>query len=143
MPRQLATALIAVFALTAAGSAFAGEVYKWKDANGAVHYGQKPPAKGAYTVVKVNDVAPSKPAATPAQASASTTAASTAATAAADAKENPSCTRARQNLSVLNGKLAVQMDTDGDGKPDKTLSDAERASQLELANASMKANCTP
>jgi hypothetical protein len=35
------------------------------------------------------------------------------------------------------------MDSDGDGKADKTLSDAERTSQIELARSTLKAyNCS-
>ena len=48
----------------------------------------------------------------------------------------------RENLAVLDGQNSVQMDTDGDGKPDKTLSDAERKAQRDVAEASIKANCT-
>ena len=52
------------------------------------------------------------------------------------------CTTAQKNMELLQGKGALQQDTDGDGKPDRTLDDAERANQLELARATLKANCS-
>ena len=44
-------------------------------------------------------------------------------------------------MELLQGKAAVQLDSDGDGKPDKTLSDADRANQLQLAQATLKVSC--
>ena len=105
----------------------ASEVYQWKDANGVTHYSQTPPDKGAYTQ---RVIAQNGSAAPVAQTAASGT---TATTADAAASANPQCATARKNIAALEGKAAVQQDTDGDGKPDKTLSDAERASQLEFA----------
>lgn len=115
----------------------ASEVYQWKDANGVTHYSQTPPEKGTYTQ---RVIAQNGSAAPVAQTAASGT---TATTADAAASANPQCTTARKNIAALEGKLAVQQDSDGDGKPDKTLSDAERASQLEFAQAAVKAYCTP
>jgi hypothetical protein len=114
----------------------ASEVYQWKDANGVTHYSQTPPEKGTYTQ---RVIAQNGSAAPVAQTAASGTAATTADAASA----NPQCATARNNIAALEGKAAVQQDTDGDGKPDKTLSDAERASQLEFAQAAVKAYCTP
>ena len=57
--------------------------------------------------------------------------------------ENPQCTTAKLNLQILAGNTGVQQDTDGDGKPDKTLGDDDRANQRELANAAVKAYCAP
>ncbi|HET6396979.1 MAG TPA: DUF4124 domain-containing protein, partial [Pseudoxanthomonas sp.] len=37
----------------------------------------------------------------------------------------------------------VQQDTDGDGKPDHTLTAEERGAQRELAQAAVKAYCPP
>ena len=56
--------------------------------------------------------------------------------------ENPQCTTARKNIDLLRSQAALQQDTDGDGKPDKTLSEADRANQLELATATLKATCS-
>ena len=43
---------------------------------------------------------------------------------------------------LASGKT-VQQDTDGDGKPDKTLGEEDRASQKSLAEAAVKAYCPP
>lgn len=114
----------------------ASEVYQWKDANGVTHYSQTPPAKGAYTQRAINNTGSAAPIAP-------TAAAATPTITATGASANPQCTTARSNIATLEGKAAVQQDTDGDGKPDKTLSDAERTSQMELAQAAVKAYCTP
>ena len=62
---------------------------------------------------------------------------------AAAAAPTPQCTTAQQNLALLSRNVAVQQDTDGDGKPDKTLSDDERSAQKNLAEAAVKAYCPP
>lgn len=106
----------------------AAEVYQWKDANGVTHYSQTPPAKGSYQQRVITHTGAAAP------ASGATTVAMV---------ENPQCATARANITLLQSQSAAQQDTDGDGKPDKTLNDAERASQLELAQAAAKAYCTP
>lgn len=142
MHRLPATLLLALLAGTTVGSAAAAEIYRWKDAKGVVHFSQTPP-KGVANAKKVENVftAP-RPAATTTTAT-TTAPAATATTASAGAgADNPACVRARENLAVLDGQNSVQMDTDGDGKPDKTLSNAERKAQRDVAEASIKANCT-
>ena len=62
------------------------------------------------------------------------------ATAQADA-EDARCTDARANLAILGSSRPVH-EAGEDGKPGRALNDAERASQLELANAAVKAYCT-
>lgn len=128
----LALAFVPCLALVAA-SASAQQMYKWKDARGVTHYSEKPPANGKYsTHDQVRD--PQVQA-----SSASSAPASSPATASAD----PRCASARNNLAALQGEAAVQIDNDGDGKPDKTLSDTERQSQLNLARSTLEAyNCT-
>ena len=59
------------------------------------------------------------------------------------AAPNPQCLTAQQNLSLLSSGVEVQQDTDGDGKPDATLSPEDRASQKNLAEAAVKAYCPP
>lgn len=112
--------------LAAAAPASADDVYQWKDANGVTHYSQTPPASGSYTQHAESGRRAPPP---PAQA-------------AAAPAESPQCATARKNVELLESKSVVQQDTDGDGKPDKTLSDDDRANQLELARAMLKANCT-
>ena len=115
----LAPILVLVLASAAAQAA---DVYQWKDAKGVTHYGSTPPASGAYKVRSVNGTDPALPA-------------------AAKPAEDPACAIARKNVEVLKGKAAVQVDSDGDGKPDKTLSDADRTAQMDLAQATLKASC--
>jgi hypothetical protein len=127
--RQIpALALAAVLVLGIAPAA-AQTVYKWKDARGVTHYSEKPPESGSYSTQEaVRDPV--------AQASPSAGSDDTD-------RADPRCTTARNNLATLQGGNAVQMDSDGDGKPDKTLSEAERASQIELARSTLKAyNCS-
>jgi hypothetical protein len=136
--------IILAAALTLAGLSVghaqqaASEVYQWKDANGVTHYSQTPPAKGAYTQRMISHDGSTAPVVQTAASGATATT-----TADAGASTNPQCTTARKNIAALEGEAAVQQDTDGDGKPDKTLSDAERASQMEFAQAAVKAYCTP
>lgn len=127
--RQLpALALAAVLAAGALAPAAAQTVYKWKDARGVTHYSEKPPASGSYSTQEAvrDPVAQATPTAS-----------------AERSGPDPRCTTARNNLATLQGDNAVQMDSDGDGKPDKTLSDAERNGQIELARSTLKAyNCS-
>ena len=46
-------------------------------------------------------------------------------------------------VEVLGGKGRVMQDTDGDGKPDAPLDDSQREAQKGLAEAAIKAYCTP
>ena len=119
---------LGLFTASLSAAAVAGDVYQWKDARGVTQYSSSPPPKGAFKVRTINNHG-----------------AAATATAVADAKptENSQCGAARKNIEALQGKGAVQQDSDGDGKGDKTLSDSERASQLALAQATLNANnCT-
>jgi hypothetical protein len=122
-----ALALAAVLAAGIAPAA-AQTVYKWKDARGVTHYSERPPAGGNYsTQESVRDPATQAVSAAPSPRTG----------------PDPRCATARNNLATLQGGNDVQMDSDGDGKADKTLSDAERASQVELARSTLKAyNCS-
>lgn len=111
--------------LLAGAAASAGDLYQWKDANGVTHYSQTPPASGSYQ----ERTGSGRETPAPAQAVATKPA------------EPAECATARSNVALLEGKTALQQDTDGDGKPDKTLDDTERANQLELARAVLKARC--
>lgn len=127
---------IAAISLSASGQ----EVYQWKDDKGVTHYSETPPANTQYQQQKIrhDDVAAPAPKATEA---ASKTAASDARPGSTGSGENPQCAAARKNIKMLEDKSDVQRDTDGDGKPDKTLNTEERGNQLELARATLKANC--
>ena len=128
MPRNASRILFGLSLLLTMAAASAGELYQWKDANGVTHYSQTPPASGNYTerTESGRDIAPA-----PAQADAK------------DEKpaESPQCATARANIALLESESPVRQDSDGDGEPDKTLDDTERANQLELARALLKANC--
>ncbi len=125
MPRHALVPLFGLSLLLAAAAVSAGELYQWKDASGVTHYSQTPPASGRYT----ERTESGRGGARPVEA------------AAAKPAESPQCATSRANIALLEGKSAVQQDVDGDGKADKTLDDTERANQLELARALLKANC--
>ena len=108
-------------------TALAGKIYQWKDAKGVTHYADSPPPDQQVKDRRIdNRGAPV-----------------VESTAVGKSVENPQCTSARLNLQILAGNTGVQQDTDGDGKPDKTLNDEDRANQRGLAEAAIKAYCTP
>ncbi len=119
--------LCCLLVLTAAASAHAGNLYKWKDANGVTQYSERPPAGKQYETRRIT-----------------ASGASTAEPAApAEAAESAQCLGARKNLDLLNGSGPVLHDTDGDGKPDAPLDDAQRDAQKRLAEAAAAAYCKP
>ncbi len=123
VPTILALALICLSA-----SAVAQEVYQWKDANGVTHYSQTPPDRGQqYQQRAITDRGATLP-----QAVSQTGA----------VQESPQCTAAKANLEVLKGSGPVR-EADAEGKPGRELSAGERTSQTDLANAAIKAYCTP
>lgn len=122
------SSLVLAMALAAsmtASAALAGDVYQWKDPNGITQFTSTPPTNAAYTVRPIRengqtDTAEDKP---------------------VKPAENADCTVARGNLKLLESTSTVQMDSDGDGKPDKTLTDEDRADQMQFAQATMKVKC--
>ncbi|MGY1458863.1 MULTISPECIES: DUF4124 domain-containing protein [unclassified Luteimonas] len=127
MHRFVFAAILAFAASPAIAQQTAGEVYQWTDASGVTHYSQTPPDKGRYEHRLIT----------------SSGAAATTATEPAAAVENPQCATARANIAALQGEGDVQQDTDGDGKPDSVLDADQRSAQLDLAQAAVKAYCTP
>jgi Domain of unknown function (DUF4124) len=128
------------FGLLAAVAATAGhaadKVYKWKDANGIVHFSDAPPPKGTeFNNVKiVNQSAPI----TQAQAGGT-------ATAAADAQPSKDsnearCAAASERVNLLAGGGRVTMEKDGKLVE---LTDAEKASELNIAKATVASLCGP
>lgn len=126
--RRALTATLFAAALGVAAIASAGEIYQWKDANGVTHYSETPPAKGPYQQRSVRDRA-ARPA-TPAQQ-------------AAAPSDNPQCTAARNNIALLQSGQPLQVDGNGDGKPDRLIDDAERKAQLEMARIVERNSCAP
>ena len=125
--RSLIRALALLLIASACVPAFAQKVYQWKDAKGVTHYSDSPPPNQQAKDRRIDNRG--EPV--------------VQAAAVGTSVENPQCTTAKLNLQLLAGKNAVQQDTDGDGKPDKTLGDDDRANQRELANAAVKAYCKP
>jgi hypothetical protein len=111
----------------------AQQVYKWKDAQGVTHFTAEPPPKGA--AFEAREVDHHQAVAPPADAG------DDAPAPKARSGEDPACATARGNLALLDGDRQVTVDSDGDGKPDKPLSDADRARQRNLARAILDAKC--
>ena len=112
--------------LLASAPLAAQQVYKWKDANGVTQYTSAPPPEGStYETREIRN----RPAPAP-QAGED------------EAAEDPGCAIARGNLALLNGLDKLGPDEDGDGRPDRTYTDAERADQVALAEAAIKVRCT-
>lgn len=112
--------------LLASAPLAAQQVYKWKDANGVTQYSSTPPPEGStYETREIRNHQPQAP-----QAGDEAPA------------EDPGCAIARGNLALLNGLDKLGPDEDGDGRPDRTYTDAERADQIALAQAAIKVRCT-
>ncbi|HBK45091.1 MAG TPA: DUF4124 domain-containing protein [Xanthomonadaceae bacterium] len=115
--------LALLLASTAAGAA---NLYKWKDANGVTQYSEKPPTGQQYEARRIDSRAGVAPVAE-----------------TVEAKQSQDCLNARSNLELLGSDKAVMQDSDGDGKPDARLDDAQREAQKNLAEAAAKAYCKP
>jgi hypothetical protein len=114
-----------VLLLGTCAPAFAQKVYQWKDAKGVTHYSDSPPPGQKVQDRRIDNRGEPVLEST------------------AKAVDSPQCTTAKLNASLLAGSSALQQDTDGDGKPDKVLGADDRASQRTLAEAAVKAYCTP
>lgn len=127
--RLLSCLAVLAFCLATAATVQAQQVYQWKDKNGVTHYSDSPPPNQTTQNRRINQYG--APAAETAQP-------------AGKPVENPQCAKARANLLILGAnKGPIQQDTDGDGKPDVTLDDAGRENQRNLADAAVKAYCSP
>ena len=125
-PTPLFRAGLLILLASASTLVLAQQVYQWKDAKGVTHYSDSPPPAQKATNRRIYNRGAAlieAPAAKPV--------------------EDPQCTVARSNLTLLSGTSAVQQDTDGDGKPDTNLDETGRANQRNLAEASVKAYCKP
>lgn len=124
---RLTITCAALFLATAAAGSAASEIYQWKDARGVTHYSETPPPAGTpYQVRRITDSGASSQPADPAQARAA-------------AEPDPQCTTARSNIEVLQADGPVHQE-DGSGNT-RELDADERASQLELAHAAVRAYC--
>ena len=122
--RLLSRSCLLLLAAGLCANASATNVYQWKDAKGVTHYTDTPPPDSQY---KQRNLYNADPVAAP--------------TASKGPSENPACTTARNNLALLNSKQNIQIDSNGDGKPDKALDEQGRANQLALAQATLNASC--
>lgn len=123
LPLLLVSALVGAAFLPAGDASAQQKVYRWKDASGRIHYSGTPPRSGTYQVRSVAGRDLRVPAA------------------ASIAKEPAHCVAARRNLELLKGEGIVQIDSDGDGKPERALNPEERAAQTRLAESVLAADC--
>jgi hypothetical protein len=107
-----------------------GEVYEWTDARGVTHYSGTPPASGTFRQRVITHAGSAAPA--PGQAATPV--------AAVDDRQ---CRIARANIAALASERPVGPDADGDGKPDSPMTTEQRAAQRNLAEAAVKAYCSP
>lgn len=115
-----------IIAMCAAPAAFASDVYQWKDASGVTHYSQTPPDQGKFQSRSIyhreNTESPQ--------------------TTSEGPTESPQCATARKNIELLESGAKLEMDSDGDGKPDRELSDNDRDKQLQIAQTVARVNCS-
>ena len=125
---RLPTSMIALLILALTCSPLLAQqqtVYQWKDAKGVTHYADAPPAQ----THKKRDI----------------NARSGTAIEVVESKKSDkdvSCDNARANLAKLRGQEPVGIDNDGDGKVDGNMTSDQRAAQIELNEAMLKANCS-
>ncbi|HET8708413.1 MAG TPA: DUF4124 domain-containing protein [Pseudomonadales bacterium] len=136
------------------GSAVAGKVYKWVDANGLTHYGEQPPVSGGVQTIRTSGTMPSdhdtavknldeikKKIGEDAQARAKKKEQddkqSQAGDEAAKLKEN--CEQSRKNLKTLQEKSRIQMDLPNGEK--KILSDEEKQAKVRENEDYLKNYC--
>lgn len=140
---HVAFGLLAAVAATAGQSA--DKVYKWKDANGAIHFSDAPPPKGTeFNNVKIVNqsaaiTSQATPEAPPADAAADPSKPATAQV-AKDNSRAARCKEAQQRVRILEGEQAVNIDN-GDGKP-VALQGEDRKTELSVARASATALCS-
>lgn len=119
---------ILLLAVGMAASAGNDVVYRWVDANGVTNYAARPPTTGTYETIRTNRARLSNEATAEQSADAEASA------------ETAQCTTARENLRLLSGDAPVaQRDEQGN---QQLLTDTQRASQLELAQAAVRAYCS-
>ncbi len=144
--------LLAATALAFTGAAQAEQYYKWRDANGALHYTQTPPPKGAQAdTVAVSSRVP-EPAAPAAPETAAAPGTAPAGGAAAPGQVSPeaqqqvaalrkqACENAKARAQQLANLPVVAMDINRDGKPVE-LNAQQHAAELDRANQAVATYC--
>ena len=138
--------LLALLCAAVCAHAAEGQVYKWTDAAGIVHYSDAPPPKDTQNVQTVRVTGGDRPHAVASENTESSAAkpeGDGAAPAAAAAAANPAeaelrkknCQTARANLELLQSNYPVAM---ADGK---ALDDSGRKAQISEANAQVAFYC--
>lgn len=153
--RQLVTALAVGTTLACIATfASAQQVYKWKDANGVVHYSQTAPATGThYTTVKLagepdvsSNNAPASSAANPPPSDSQGNNGSARANANLGTQPNTPanrkalCSQLDSNITTLQGKAPVVQQ--GNNGSQSVMSDDQREQQLANAQAQKRQFCT-
>lgn len=137
---QVAFGLLAAVAATAGHSA--DKVYKWKDANGVVHFSDAPPPKGTEfnnvrIVNQTTGITQTEPQSPPPTGDAAATG---DAKPTADASTAARCASAQRRVSLLSSNQMLTVQREG-----KTveLSAADRAAELNIAQATVASLCSP
>ncbi|MGH8052094.1 MAG: DUF4124 domain-containing protein [Arenimonas sp.] len=111
----------------------AGEVYKWRDKDGNIHYSDVEPAKQTVQrkVVKNKNAKALTPAEEAAKAKAER-----------DATHQAACDQAKLNVATISDpkNTNINMDLDGDGKPEPITAE-QRTAQTERMKANVTINC--
>lgn len=134
--------------LAVATAVASAQVYKWKDADGKIHYSDVPPMPGQAKaeVVKTNDMPVSSvstgskaPPITPKNASQPTAVASAPQASAVAQKDPKVCQQAKARKSFLeSGKITRTVNDKGEVE---FLSDEKRQSEIADANKAIKTFC--
>ncbi len=139
---RFAAASLALAALCTTGRAdAAGEVYKWTDEDGVVHYTDSPPEGKPFTTKEVKT--PVVPAPAPAPEAATSTKAT--GTPPAEATKTPAqrnCDIARKNLENLNAHENITADRNNDGVQEP-LTAEERATEIKRSESLIAVYCEP
>jgi len=127
--RLLPPALLLSAVALASGPLAAQQVYQWRDAAGVAHFSAQPPPRGQHYEARPIDPRDSVPPAATDEGAKQAPA------------EDATCAAARANLALLQGNAQLMVDSDGDGKPDKALTAADREKQRKLAEAMIAVKC--
>jgi hypothetical protein len=148
---KLVTCLLMLCGVVASANAAQGQVYKWTDAAGIVHYSDAPPPDDVTNAEKVRVTGGDRPHSMGNDAPAEIADADKPkepadnglpqTTTMADNADNRvrACTAARNNLDLLNSKFPVAV-TGSDGKS-RALDDNQRKVQIADANAQVSLYC--
>ena len=129
MPR-LHPFVVAIAVMLASPATMAQDpVYTWVDAQGVRHYSQTPPDGVRYETRGVRD-----------RTVGTTATTEPAATTTPTPQDQQACERARLSLAQLDSNAPLEMDKDGDGKPEP-LTAEDRAAQRRLSEQALRAYC--